>query len=242
MRGKTKKSPVKITPEPFLIWETDAVKVWSARLLQPPEILIPLRETLSPEEKTRANRYGTPLLQDSFITRRGLLRMLLARELECTPQSLRFRYNRFGKPELAAYHGVYFSVSSSQERALFAFSRLVPVGVDIERIDTELPFTALIEDHFAPAEKDLFHNLTSSAERLEAFFRAWTGKEACAKAVGVGLSSPLSRYDVLAAESGKIQTDLGSFSIRLLPILPTRPESEVKYCASLSQMLSMPEL
>ncbi len=223
--------------EPQLIWETSQVKVWSGGLDLPSAALRLLYQTLSTNEQARAQRYGTALLQDRFIARRGLLRALLGEELTCSPCGLRFHEPKFRKPTLVSGE-VSFSVSSSQEFAVFAFSRTQEVGVDIERVDPDLPpseLTALTQDHFSREEKALLSGM-QEPERIATFFRAWTCKEACAKAIGVGLSLPLAHYDVLSAKNGTRKTTLGDFSTVSLPLPSSLKEA---YCASLAMTLSV---
>jgi 4'-phosphopantetheinyl transferase len=64
------------------------------------------------------------------------------------------------------------------------------VGVDIERIDPDADVVRLARRFFPTDEADELASLPSS-ERHEAFFRAWTRKEAILKGVGGGVPSRL---------------------------------------------------
>jgi 4'-phosphopantetheinyl transferase len=64
---------------------------------------------------------------------------------------------------------------------------------------------AIAETHFTPAECS-FLLQHPQADRTEAFFRCWTRKEACIKAVGKGLSMALNCFDTLidSGETGRL--------------------------------------
>jgi 4'-phosphopantetheinyl transferase len=74
-----------------------------------------------------------------------------------------------------------------------AVSREREIGVDIEAVRP-------IEDdiagqYFSPREVAALRALPES-EHLAAFYRCWTRKEAIVKAIGEGLSHPLTSFDV----------------------------------------------
>src|SRR5262245_9653232 len=66
--------------------------------------------TLGVDEKARAKRFHFAKDARRFVVRRGILRQLLSRYLDRPPGSIRFEYNRYGKPTLP---GIEFSQSSS---------------------------------------------------------------------------------------------------------------------------------
>jgi 4'-phosphopantetheinyl transferase len=107
-----------------------------------------------------------------------------------------------GKPRVtgpAASLGARFNVSHSGDLLAIAVCRDDEVGVDVERLDERLlpDVEAIARRHFVPDEQ---RSLAGSlpARRLAEFFRMWTLKEAVLKAVGAGLSQPLTRVAVPA--------------------------------------------
>ena len=72
----------------------DEVHLWRARLISTPE----LRETLSPGEWIRAERYHFARDRERFIAARGLLRSILASYLKLDPRELVFSSGPYGKP------------------------------------------------------------------------------------------------------------------------------------------------
>lgn len=149
-----------------------------------------LRQTLSPAEMERAGRFRFPGDRGRFTVARGTLRTLLAGYLNMRPEEIRFRYGRFGKPEIdgdRAREMLRFSVSHSGGLALYAVSLGRRVGVDIEYIQRDPMIGDIARQSFAPPENAL---LEACPEHLrdKAFFTLWTRKEAYLKALGTGLA------------------------------------------------------
>ena len=66
------------------------------------------------------------------------------------------------------------------------------LGIDIEYPKENIAINDLVKRFFAPVEVAAFQNLADE-QRREAFFNAWTRKEAYLKACGGGLSIGLDR-------------------------------------------------
>lgn len=88
-----------------------------------------------------------------------------------------------------------FNASHSGSFTVFAISDGLELGVDIEHIQRDIDFEPIAESHFTVSERDALRNLPATARR-EAFFAAWTRKEAYLKALGDGLRAPLNSIDV----------------------------------------------
>jgi len=153
------------------------------------------------DEAQRAARFHFPADQRRYTVGRGVLRLLLGRYLTSDPQTLRFAYNAYGKPHLVApgdESSLQFNLSHSGELALYAFARHCQVGIDIERIRPDIDWAALVAQVFSRQEQLAFATLPMD-ERVAAFFRGWTRKEAFIKAHGKGLALPLTQFDVTLA-------------------------------------------
>ncbi|MCX7701645.1 MAG: 4'-phosphopantetheinyl transferase superfamily protein [Gemmataceae bacterium] len=126
---------------------------------------------------------------------RSFLRQILAETLGCRPQDVPIEYDGAGKPQLPSGSGWHFNLSHSEEWALIGLTQLGPIGVDIEKVRDGFAVEPIAQRFFSPPEvADL---LTLPAEqRLLAFFRCWTRKEAFIKAIGLGLAYPLDEFDV----------------------------------------------
>ncbi len=159
------------------------------------------RHLLSEEEVVRADRFVRDIHGKRFTAARATLRVLIGRYLSIEASDVAFAYNELGKPSLAsefASRALEFNVSHSEDVALLAFSRGRELGVDIEHLSERPDFEKLARRYFSPAEVRSLTDVPSS-ERLPAFYRCWTRKEAYIKAKGRGLSISLSSFDVAFA-------------------------------------------
>jgi 4'-phosphopantetheinyl transferase len=148
--------------------EDDDIDVWRAELQRHSDALPALARTLSPDELARAGRFRQERDRKRYIFAHGVLRVILARYLERTPQSLSFRYGPAGKPHLAR-GAVRFNLSHAGDLVLCAVSRTPHVGVDVEQL--------------RPGFEPVMRWLCSPALRRD-FFQGWTRLEAQAKARG----------------------------------------------------------
>jgi len=198
--------PIQNTPDTEFTWREPPEQlalpegqahVWRASLEQPAAILEKLWQTLSFDERERANRYRFERDRNWYIVRRGGLRQLLGFYLGMEPTSLRFSYNSYGKPFLHPTVAVdlHFNLSHSKGLALYAFVDCAEVGVDIEWARADFDHLKLAERFFSACERSELCALPPEL-RMEAFFLGWTRKEAIIKAHGEGLSLPLDQFDV----------------------------------------------
>ena len=156
---------------------------------------------LDEDERGRANRFVREHDRRRFVVAHGLMRLVLARYLRERPESLRFDKNSYGKPVLAApKSGLQFNLAHSGELGLLAVTSQSHVGVDVEQ---QRPLETLDLSHrfFSGNEHEMLRSLPAD-EQLSAFFRCWTRKESFIKALGVGLSFPLSGFEVGLEASG----------------------------------------
>jgi len=155
---------------------------------------------LAADEQDRAMRFRFKRIRQQFVATHAVLRILLAGYLRTEPNTLTFFHSAKNKPALGppyADSGISFNVAHSGGVALLAFVRRRKIGVDVEQIRRDLDFVA-IHRFFAPHEQNQLAAVPAD-ERLEAFFRCWTRKEAYIKAKGEGLSLPLDQFDVSLA-------------------------------------------
>ena len=159
---------------------------------------------LTPEERARAARIQREPIRQRFVSARILLRTILGRYLRCPPETLTFELGEHGKPRLAGTrpdHGLVFNVSHTGKELAVALAFNAQLGVDIEAWRPIEDCSALAARCLAPAELGHWNNLLEE-ERLPAFFRLWTLKEAFCKAVGRGLALGLQQcvFDCSAPE------------------------------------------
>jgi len=166
------------------------VEVWRAHLDdQPIEAGRLMHALLSPDEVERARQFFFDRDRRRYLIGRGILRMLLARHLECAPHELEFRYGPNGKPALAGEAGtagLFFNVAHSEGRALYAFTRVGEIGIDLEAIRDLPEWEQVAESAFSPPELAQLRSCPAERRREE-FFHAWARQEAVLKALGTGL-------------------------------------------------------
>ncbi len=137
----------------------------------------------------------------------AVLRMALGIYLDRPPESLAFALGPGGKPELAGPAGrdVHFSLAHSGDRCAIAVSAEGPVGIDVEEI-RELPeLEGIVRSRFAPSEAAEILAL-SGEQRLRAFYRCWTRKEAYLKATGAGIGGDsLQQVEVSTGSSAALR-------------------------------------
>jgi len=188
-------------PPGMLVLGNDEVHVWRATLDQPPSQIQSLLHNLAADEQARAERFCFERDREHFIAARGVLRAILGGYLNREPQRLSFCYNSYGKPALAGESdgdAIRFSVSHSHGVALYAVGRGRDVGIDLERIRSDVAVAQIAERYFSRREVATLRALPAEAQR-QAFFLGWTRKEAYIKARGEGLSLPLDQFDVSLA-------------------------------------------
>jgi 4'-phosphopantetheinyl transferase len=166
----------------------NVVHVWKAALADSSPDL------LSPDEREKASQFHFDRDRNRYVAGRNILRRLIARYENIGPEVIRFSYNTYGKPSLDG-SSLRFNASHSADLALFAFTRQRQIGVDLERIRTDLATREIASQFFSEDEIATFRECT--AESLPAaFFTCWTRKEAFIKAHGSGLSLPLHKFVV----------------------------------------------
>jgi 4'-phosphopantetheinyl transferase len=169
--------------------------VWRASLDVQNAELRRLHSLLSVDELDRAARFRFVRDRNRFVIGRGLLRTILADYAEMAAEELRFGYSPYGKPRLLDRSEILFNVSHSADRVLVAVTPDIPVGVDVEVLDTKLADELVAERFFSEQEVRDLRSLPP-AGRPRAFLTCWTRKEAFIKARGEGLSLPLQDFDV----------------------------------------------
>ena len=142
------------------------------------------KRLMSGEELERASRFRFGILRDRYIRGRGMVRRVLSRYLDISPEDLRFGTGDHGKPFLLE-GSIHFNLSHSLDIAVLAVGQQHPLGIDIERFDREVDFDRLAERCFRESEWDRFRAYEDRA-KAEAFFWLWTAKEARMKATGEG--------------------------------------------------------
>jgi 4'-phosphopantetheinyl transferase len=174
------------------------VHVWRAQLEVPSSQVQQLKGILTEDELARANRFSFEVDRQRFIAARATLRSILSRYIMIDPGHLRFNYNQYGKPFLAPEFSSYrldFNLSHSDNIALYAITRNMEIGVDVEGVQSDVEYEAIAKHFFSVHDGTTLRTIPSE-KKLAAFYRCWTRKEAYIKAHGQGLSWPLDSFEV----------------------------------------------
>ena len=178
------------------------------------EALFPVEEHLfTPREAARALRMG-PRRQRGFTAARVALKRL-ARQLglveEKKPDRTIETLGPDGVKPCLAESGLYCSVSHSV-RLVVAVAHSHPIGVDLEAVSRK----ALRTWHLfmSPRERDLISLSSLGPERTAT--RAWTTKEAAAKALGLHLFQAIREVDVVRVgeEEGVMRYQKKTYPVR----------------------------
>lgn len=187
------------SPEPKDLTLSDKeVHVWRAGLELPSSQVQRLSGILTDDELNRANRFSFEIDRQHFIVARGTLRSIVSRYITIEPSHLRFNYNQYGKPVLAPEFSSYllnFNLSHSGSMALYAITRNMEIGVDVEYLRSDFTHEEIAECFFSANEVAILRMIPGE-KKLEAFYTCWTRKEAYSKAHGKGLSLPLDSFDI----------------------------------------------
>ena len=144
-------------------------------------------------------------------------RMLLARALSPHPLP-DIIYGEQGKPAFAEGHPLWFNLSHSGDDIALLMSDEGEVGCDIEVIRPRKNWQALANAVFSMTEHDELER-EAPEERLAAFWRIWTRKEAIIKQRG-GSAWQIVSIDSTAPSHSVSQVQIGSLSLAVCTSTP----------------------
>ena len=168
-------------------------------------------DLLGPEERARYARYLRREDAERYAGAHAAIRRVLARYFGTAPEAVELGRRpcpacgsqEHGPPRAAAGPAeLSVSLSHSGAHWLLAVAASGPVGVDVEAhrdAGVEEVARACLSD----AEL-AYLRARPPAERLAAFYRCWTRKEAVVKASGVGLATDLRAVEVAPASPGPV--------------------------------------
>ena len=160
---------------------------------------------LSAEEQNRLSRYRFKDDKKRFVAARIVTKTILSKYLgipEIT--KIVFSTTSYGKPQVNNYD-LHFNISHSENIILLAFSKVNPIGIDVEFQKSNVEFLSMAKHLFSEREYEALKQLKGS-ELVQAFYYCWTRKESIIKAIGQGLSFPLDQFAVsLSADEAKLE-------------------------------------
>ena len=169
--------------------------MWRLSLDRPAPVLWRLQCVLSRDERARAARFVFARDRHRYVAAHGQLRHILAGYLHQRPEAVELTGEARTKPRVAADPEVRFSLSHSGDFSLVAVASGREVGVDVEELRPVDNPDNLVVTCFSESEREEWASIPEGL-RQSVFLETWTRKEALLKAVGAGLSRPLSSFDV----------------------------------------------
>lgn len=151
---------------------------------------------VSAAEMQRALRFRFEHDRSRFLARRRLMRRLLSRASGRPVAGLVLEADALGQLHCPGLDGWTFSHGHSGPWGLFALGRDVGIGVDIEQTLETGPAPAVPDDALSRRERQAWEAVTDGPARQRLRLTAWVRKEACLKALGIGLAVPPAEVDV----------------------------------------------
>jgi 4'-phosphopantetheinyl transferase len=148
---------------------------------------------LPEDEKTRARRFLRDVDRLRFCVGKLMVRTLLAAHTGRTPQSIELGTGPNAKPCMK--DGPSFNLSHSGSTVLVGIAESGDLGVDVEAVKAIGDIDSLARSCFSDREMEALA-ARSAGDKLRAFLRAWTRKEAFVKALGAGLQIDLRSFSV----------------------------------------------
>lgn len=134
----------------------------------------------------------------------------LAPQIEFPPVWLN---TTFGKPFLPQHPAFHFNRSHSKKWVVLAVGA-IELGIDLEKISYARDH--IIRRYFHPIERQILGSLPVS-QRITSFYEWWVLKESYLKAIGTGLSQPLSTFAVQAVPTVRLLEPEDNVSLALVP-------------------------
>lgn len=184
-----------------------------------------LESLLCMKEQCRAAQFVFERDKIQFVCCRAILRLVLANQLECTPNEVHFTYNSYGKPQLDLLQhkiNIHFNVSHTEGFAVIATSKLVHVGIDLEKERSINNLSSLMHTTLSYQEISRVNSLPKKLKN-HAFLHYWSRKEAILKGLGVGLTETLSQYDLGDWQQEHISVKLDEFQAQRWTIIRLTP-------------------
>tara|TARA_B100000676_G_C17910679_1_gene749814 strand:+ start:326 stop:1045 length:720 start_codon:yes stop_codon:yes gene_type:complete len=154
------------------------------------------RQILSDDELKRFDQDDPRGQLDKRLAGRAHLRRILSKYTQSDPSQISFTYENNRKPVLENHPDLSFNLSHSQNMGLIAVTQSRRVGVDLEYLEAERPFSKIAE-RFLTNNENNFINKCPEEERSQAFYQIWTLNEAYLKALGTGFSVSSNDFSVI---------------------------------------------
>lgn len=163
---------------------------------------------------------------------RSILGELLARyyysqKLNIESKQIIFNYGKKGKPYLPDSE-IHFNISHSGRWVVAAFAK-DKIGIDIELIRE--PNYGVANRFFSAKEIEQLNVITNPEIKKNLFFDFWTIKESYLKAIGTGLTKPLSTFTVEKNNNNIQLTDNEKNNLVFIKQYPFKENYKLSVCS-----------
>ena len=180
--------------DPAFVLQACDVHFWDIDLDGEGQDCQPLKMQLSKDEIFHSEQFHHEIDSKRFINRRWVLRQLLGKYTGIPPEKLEYEKNASGKLSLP-FQRIRFNLSSRGNKVVLAFTLDKEIGVDVEQIVALPEINSMAKRWLSETEYSRWIALPSG-KQVEAFYHAWTQKEAFVKAQGDGMSIPFRDFSV----------------------------------------------
>ncbi len=166
-------------------------------------------ELLAEDERKKRDRFRFEKDQHSCLVTRALVRTVLSKYTDVTPDAWRFVTNEYGRPEIDEPEDarwLKFNLSHTNGLIALIVARDREVGVDVEDRERRGRLLNVADRYFSPSEVEALRALPEN-QQLDRFFLYWTLKESYIKGRGMGLAIPLSQFSFAIASDISIAFD-----------------------------------
>jgi 4'-phosphopantetheinyl transferase len=147
---------------------------------------------ISEERKLRVKKFFRREDACRCILAEIIAKYCIVKKCKVRFDAISFKYGEHGKPYIETPEKIQFSISHSGAYVVCAIDKK-QIGIDVERIhDVDMA----IASRFFSAEECAEIFALQENSRKSKFFDFWTIKESYIKAIGKGLSCPLSSFTI----------------------------------------------
>ncbi|MGB0847972.1 MAG: 4'-phosphopantetheinyl transferase family protein [Thiolinea sp.] len=170
-----------------------------------------LSDLLDEHEKLKKQSFRFNKDQVLYQAAHSFLRRTLSHYELVRPEDWRFNYDNYGKPSIGNpnHNNLTFNLSHAHSMIACVVGYQNTLGVDIERHRSLDNFEDMCRLVLCEHERKHLFSLAPQIQKAM-FFRYWTLKEACVKALGQGLTIPLHslRYKQASNNTWQYQLDV----------------------------------
>ncbi|MFI0264688.1 4'-phosphopantetheinyl transferase family protein [Streptomyces sp. NPDC017056] len=152
-----------------------------------------LRPLLGARDWRRLRTLRDPEARDRFAASRLLVKYTAGAALQAAPDTVELAYKAGGRPYLRGCDQIEVSLSHTGDLLVVGLNRRGRIGVDTERADRRIQYSAIHRHLCTPDERRRLAGLPQ-AEQQHRLLRTWTLKEAYTKALGQGMRMGFTQF------------------------------------------------